>query len=53
MLHIRLTKDVGAFNKGSFHFVGNGIACRVEHTQFRPKLDGLACEFTPAKDSRF
>ena len=53
MLRVRLTKEVRAFNKQSFHFVGNGIAGRVEHTQFRPKRDGLACKFTPAKDRCF
>src|ERR1019366_5552025 len=50
---VRLTKEVCAFNKQCFHLVGNGIACRVEHTQFRPKLDCLVREFTPAKDRCF
>jgi hypothetical protein len=41
---------VGAFNKLSFHFVGNEIAGRVEHTQLRSKFDCLVGKFTPAKD---
>src|SRR5665647_2771841 len=53
LLRIRLLQEVRALNKQSFHFVGNGIACRVEHTQFRAKLDGLLCEFIPAKDRFF
>src|ERR1039458_416793 len=40
---VRLTKALCAFNKQSFHFVGNEIACRVEHTQIWPKLDCLVC----------
>ena len=52
-MRVRLAKEVRAFNKQSFHFVGNGIACRVEHAQIRPKLDGLVCKITPAEDRRF
>jgi len=48
MFVVRLLKKVCTFNKQSFHFIGNGIACRVEHAQFRPKLDGLVCKITPA-----
>ena len=50
MLRVRLAKEVRAFDKQSFHFVGDEIAGRVEHAQIRPKLDGLACKITPAKD---
>jgi hypothetical protein len=50
MWRVRLAKTVRAFNKSSFHFVGNEIACRVEHTQLRSKFDCLVCKFTPAKD---
>jgi hypothetical protein len=50
---VRLLKEVCTFNKQSFHFVGNRIACRVEHAQFWPKLDGLVCKITPAKDKFF
>src|SRR5665213_90006 len=53
LLRIRLLKEVRAFNKRRFHFVGNGIACRVEHTQFRPKLDGLVCKLTSANERFF
>src|SRR5471032_1303464 len=53
LFHVRLRKEVCAFNKQSFHFVGNGIACRVEHAQIRPKLDGLVCNFTSAKERCF
>src|SRR5208282_1239120 len=52
-LRIRLLKEVCALNRQSGHFVGNRIACRVEHTQFRLKLDGLACKFKPAEGSCF
>lgn len=50
LLRIRFNQAEGAFNKKSFHFVGNGISGRVEHTQFGPKLDCLACQIAPAKD---
>src|SRR5450631_4328106 len=50
---VRLGKEVRAFNKQSFHLVGNGIACRVEHTQFWRRLDGLVCKLTPAEDRCF
>jgi len=53
MLRVWLTKAFRAFNKQSFHFVGNNISCRVEHAQFRAKLDGLVSKFTPAKDRMF
>ena len=53
VLRVRLRKEVCAFSQQSFHFVGNRISCRVEHTQFRPKLDCLVCNFTPAKDRCF
>ncbi len=53
MLRVWLGKELRAFNKQSFHFVGNNISCRVEHAQFRPKFDGLVCKFTPAKDLIF
>jgi hypothetical protein len=49
---IRLLKEVCAFNKQSCHFVGDRIPCCVEHTQFRPKRDGLARKFKPAKGRR-
>lgn len=47
---IRLGKAVHAFNKQSFYFVGNVIACRVEHAQSRPKFDRLVCKFAPTKN---
>ena len=50
MWRVRLAKAVRAFNKQSLHFVGNEIARRVEHTQFRPKLDCLMRKFAPAAD---
>ena len=50
VLRVWLRKEVRAFHKQSFHFIGNRISCRVKHTQFRPKLDCLVCKFTPAKD---
>ena len=53
VLRVRLAKEVRAFDKQRFHFVGNGIACRVEHAQVRPKRDGLVRKFAPAKDRRF
>ena len=53
MWRVRLRKEVCAFNKQSFHFVVNRIACRVEDTQFRPKQDGLGCKITAAKDRFF
>jgi hypothetical protein len=53
MLRVWLTKALHAFNKQSFHFVGNKISCRVEYAQFRPKLDGLACKFTSTNDRFF
>jgi hypothetical protein len=52
MLRVRFDQAVRAFDKQSFHFVGNGISGRVEHTQFGPKLDCLAGEIAPAKDRR-
>jgi hypothetical protein len=53
MLRVWLTKQLRAFNKQSFHFVGNKISCRVEQAQFRPQLKGLVSKFTPAKDRIF
>ena len=47
-----LRKEVRAVDKQGLHLVGDGIAGRVEDAQFRPKHDGLAREFTPAKDRR-
>src|SRR6266702_798203 len=48
-----LRKALRTFNKQSFHFVVDIISCRVQHAQFRPKLDGLACKITSAKDQSF
>ena len=45
-----LAKEVRAFDEQGFHLVGTVIAGRVEHTQFRPKRDGLARQVAPAKD---
>ena len=53
MWRVRLTKEFRAFNKQGFHFVGNKISCCVEHPQFRPKLEGLVGELTPAEDQIF
>src|SRR5450759_3286800 len=53
ILRVRLTKEVCAFNKQSFHFVGYGIAGRVEHTQFRPQRDGLVRKIATAEDRCF
>src|ERR1019366_1232353 len=53
MFRVRLRKKVCAFDKQSLRFVGNGAACRVEHTQFWPKLDGPVCKFIPAKGRCF
>ena len=53
MLRVRLRKEVCAFNKQSSNFVAHGIACRVEHTQFRSKRNGLARKIIPAKNRCF
>jgi len=53
ILRVWLTKAFRAFNKQGSHFVGDKISRRVEHAQFRPKLDGLVSKFTPAKDRIF
>jgi hypothetical protein len=50
MLCVRLLKEVCAFNKHCLHFIVDGIAGRVEHTQIQPELDGLVGKFIPAKD---
>src|SRR5665647_1419845 len=50
MLRIRLLKEVCAFNKQRLHFIVDGIAGRIEHTQIQPELDGLVGKFIPAKD---
>jgi hypothetical protein len=52
-LRIRLAKEVCAFNKQSFHCVGNLIAGRVEHTQIWPKLERLVRKFTSAQNRCF
>jgi hypothetical protein len=49
MLRIRLLKEVCA-NKHRLHFIVDGIAGRVEHTQISSELDGLVCKFIPAED---
>jgi len=49
-MRIRLLKEVCAFNKQRLHFIVDGIAGRVEHTQIRPELNGLVCKLIPAKD---
>ena len=41
MLRVGLAQELRAFNKHRSHFVGDQIAGRVEHAQFRPKPDGL------------
>ena len=53
MLGVRLKKEVCTFNKQSFHLIGNGISGRVEHTQIRPKRDGLMRKFAPAEHRCF
>src|SRR5450432_380168 len=50
MLRIRLLKEVCAFNKQRLHFIVDGIAGRVEHTQIWPELDSLMGKLIPAKD---
>src|SRR5476649_931583 len=47
LFQVRLGKEVRAFDKLSFHFVGSRTACRVEHAHFRSKLDGLKCKVEP------
>jgi hypothetical protein len=47
---VRLLQEVCAVNKQRFHFIVDGIAGRVEHTQIQPELDGLVGKFIPAKD---
>ena len=53
ILRVRLPKEVGAFSQQRFHFVGNGVAGRVEHTQSRPKRDRLEGKIAPAVDQSF
>ena len=48
-MRVRLLKEVRAFNKHHLHFIVDGIAGRVEHTQIQPELDGLVGKFIPAK----
>src|ERR1017187_8965230 len=52
MLCVGLAKEMRAFHKQGSHFVGNEISCRVEHPQFRAKLDRLMGEFAPAQNRR-
>ena len=53
ILCVGLAKEVGAFGQQRFHFVGNGVAGRVEHTQPRPKRDRLEGKIAPAVDQSF
>jgi hypothetical protein len=47
---VGFAEAVRAFDKLGFYLVGNEIACRVEHTQSRPKLDCLVRKFTATKN---
>jgi len=52
ILRVRLRKEVCSFSNYSFHFVVDGTAGRVEHTQFWPKRDSLLRKIAAAMEQR-